>query len=93
MVNFKNWANKAKQPDIPARVTEFRMEDHEYWTNKGKKTESRREISIEDLEIWGKKRYCKTKNNNLECEICDYDCNKICKMKKHRNTKHGSIRF
>ena len=32
------------------------MEDVEYWANKGNTSESQREISIADLERWGKHR-------------------------------------
>ena len=44
MEDFELWANKAKQTNIPTRVTEFRVEDLNYSANKGRKTESQREI-------------------------------------------------
>ena len=88
MENVEYWANKAKETDIP--VKEFRIEDLEYWANKGNTSESQREISIEDLERWGKHRKYQ-RNNYFECEVCDYSCKKSNTMKKHMNTKHGEI--
>ena len=91
MEDVEYWTNKAKETDIQDRVKEFQIEDLECWANKGKTAESKIEISIEDLERWGKHRKYQRKNNDFECEVCDYSCKKSNTMKKQMNTKHGEI--